>query len=66
MRIHRNELLHDIIRRELPEKYIEDAIREIARSTDLVCTKSNLVRDYFTKSYGFDPAEFFRGIKPLE
>jgi len=59
VRVQRNELLHDIIRKELPKKYIDDTIKEMAKNIEQICIESNLFRNYFVtnSSYGFDPAK---------
>jgi len=59
LRVQRNELLHDIIREELPEEHIGDRIKEMAKNIEQICIKSNLIRNYFVtnSSYGFDPAK---------
>jgi hypothetical protein len=62
VRVQRNELLHDIIRKGLPEKHIENTITKMAKNIEQICTKSNLFRNYFVtdSSYGFDPANLVK------
>lgn len=62
VRVQRNELLHDIIRKSLPKEYIDNTIKEMAKNIERICTKSDLIRDYFrtNSSYGFDPAELVK------
>lgn len=56
VRVQRNELLHDILKKEHPQKYIDNIIKEMAENIKVICTKSNLIRDYFNKNYKFNPA----------
>ena len=56
LRVQRNELLHDIIRKNLPENHINCTIKEMAVNIELICKKSSLIRNYFVNNYRFDPA----------
>jgi hypothetical protein len=56
VRVQRNELLHDIIKRRLPPKYIDGTIKKMTKNIQQICTKSSAVRSYFVTNYRFDPA----------
>lgn len=55
VRVQRNELLHDIIKRRFPKKYIDNTIKKMTKNIETICAKSNLVRNYFKKNYKFNP-----------
>ena len=57
LRTKRNELLHDIIKKRLPQKYIDAIVRKMGENIRSVFIKSILVRCYFKDKYGVDPAE---------
>lgn len=51
LRVQRNELLHDIIKKRLPKEYIDGIIKEMAKNIKEICARSNLIRGYFKKNY---------------
>jgi hypothetical protein len=57
IRVYRNELLHDIINKDLSVDSINSKIHEMSKKIEYICNNSNLFRDYFINNYDFDPKE---------
>lgn len=57
LRTGRNELLHDIIKKRLPKKYIDAIVKKMGENIKSIFTKSILARCYFKNMYGVDPTE---------
>lgn len=57
VRVKRNELLHDIIKKRLPQFTVREKIEEMGTSIKDIYNKSPLIIDYFITHYDFDPRE---------
>lgn len=50
----RNKLLHDILKKRMPEKYINDLIDESGKELRIIFSRSQIIRGYFKTKYHFD------------
>jgi len=57
LRFQRNELLHDIMKKELPQDYIDKIRDEMRRNIWLIYFQSPLIRNYFRTKRGYDPKD---------
>lgn len=57
LRSERNDLLHDIIKKDRGEMHINKQIVELWKSVTLVYRKSEEIRNYFVVNYKFDPRD---------
>ncbi|KKS31597.1 hypothetical protein A2380_00995 [candidate division WWE3 bacterium RIFOXYB1_FULL_43_24] len=57
LRVRRNELLHDIIKKRLPQDIINVAIKEMGENIIKIYKNSPLIIDYYVAHYGIDPRE---------
>ena len=62
LRVQRNELLHDIIKEKLPQKYINDTIKKMGKNIRLIYTKSQFICNYFKNNFHFDIWDEFKGL----
>ncbi len=62
LRTERNELLHDILKKRLPQKYIDAVVRKMRANIMSVFTKSIFVRCYFRNKYEFDPVDMIEEV----